>query len=61
MAGVVAVAGALTVIGAWKGYFSKSDGEKRQVGAVGRRTRRELTVTPVISPSGGGATVRFDW
>jgi hypothetical protein len=29
--------------------------------AMGKRKRRELTVTPVISPEGGGATVRFDW
>ncbi|HWU91429.1 MAG TPA: PEGA domain-containing protein [Kofleriaceae bacterium] len=61
MGGVVAVAGTLTVIGAWKGYFSKSSGEQRQASSAGHRTRRELTVTPVISPNGGGATVRFDW
>ena len=61
MGGIVAVAGTLTVIGAWKGYFSKPSSEKHQVGAVGRRTRRELTVAPVVSPSGGGATLRFDW
>jgi hypothetical protein len=28
---------------------------------AGHRKRRELAVTPVISPDGGGATLRFDW
>jgi hypothetical protein len=58
---VVSVSGALLLVSAWKGYIAKSGSEKRQVGAVGRRTRREMTVTPVISPDGAGATVRFDW
>jgi hypothetical protein len=29
--------------------------------AAGGRKRRELTVTPVIGPGGGGATLRFAW
>jgi hypothetical protein len=29
--------------------------------ANGRRKRRQLAVTPVVSPDGGGATLRFDW
>lgn len=28
--------------------------------ALGRK-RREISVTPVIGPSGGGAMVSFDW
>jgi hypothetical protein len=27
----------------------------------GHRKRRELAVTPIVSPDGGGATLRFDW
>jgi len=27
----------------------------------GHKKRRELAVTPVITPDGGGATLRFDW
>lgn len=54
-----AVAGVFTF---YKGFVAS--GEKKPVGAVsGRSTRprRTLTVTPVISTSGGGATLRFDW
>ena len=27
----------------------------------GHRKRRELAITPIVTPDGGGATVRFDW
>lgn len=53
------VAGVFTF---YKGFVAS--GEKQPVGeGSGRSTRprRTLTVTPVISPSGGGATLRFDW
>lgn len=55
IAGVALGAGAL-----FFAYRSEGDTKEKQT-AEGRRTRRQLTVTPVISPSGGGATVRFDW
>jgi len=29
--------------------------------ALGRHKRRQLAVTPVVTPDGGGATLRFDW
>ena len=54
-----AVAGVFTF---YKGFVAS--GEKKPVGAMsGRSTRprRTLTVTPVVSASGGGATLRFDW
>src|SRR5262249_55895797 len=43
-------------------FVKSSSGKERPV-AGGRSTkvRRELTVTPVVSTSGGGATLRFDW
>jgi TolB-like protein len=36
--------------------------EDRPSGTAGRRTKkRSFAVTPVVSPDGAGATVRFDW
>jgi hypothetical protein len=52
---------ALAVVGLVGGYVMSPSSGKEKQSAAGRRTRRELTVTPVISPDGGGATVRFDW
>jgi hypothetical protein len=42
---------------------SKGNSEQQPTGATGRRvkTRRNLIVTPVVSPDGTGATLRFDW
>jgi len=41
-------------------YVGDSSGASKQA-ARSRRDRRQLTVTPVIGPSGGGASVRFAW
>jgi hypothetical protein len=46
--------------------FLKSSGSKERPVTSGRsarsaKPRRELTVTPVVSPQGGGAALRFDW
>jgi len=68
MTGSLALAGGLAVSTVFTGYFiykgfiSKS--EKPPVGGTaGRRSKppRNLVVTPVISPDGGGATLMFDW
>lgn len=37
------------------------DDETVQTAAGGRRKRREFAVTPIVTPDGGGATLRFDW
>jgi hypothetical protein len=60
--GTAVVAGAMTGLAAFAFYKSSSAKEQRRL-ANGRSTRprRELTVTPVMSASGGGATLRFDW
>jgi hypothetical protein len=62
-AGGVAVGAVFSMFTLYKGFIAKP--EKRVVGggAIGRSTRprRTLTVTPVWSPAGGGATLRFDW
>jgi hypothetical protein len=58
--GPIAIASGVAAVGLL--YFAFRDTgapKERQAGAV--RKRRQLTVTPVISPSGGSATVRFDW
>ena len=39
---------------------SGSESETRSA-SRGHRKRRELVVTPVVSPQGGGATLQFDW
>jgi hypothetical protein len=59
--GAVGIASGVLAAGAL--YFAyRSDGNRMEKStAMGKRKRRELTVTPVISPEGGGATVRFDW
>ena len=43
--------------------FVKGSGGKERAVAGGRSARagRELTVAPVVSASGGGAALRFDW
>jgi hypothetical protein len=40
---------------------SDSSDSKPAVASSGHRKRRELAVTPIVSPDGGGATLRFDW
>jgi hypothetical protein len=59
--GGIGIATSVLAIGAL--YFAyRSDGQaSEKQSAIGKRSRRQLIVTPVISPSGGGATVRFDW
>lgn len=59
--GAVGIASGVLAAGAL--YFAyRSEGRAMEKStAMGKRKRRELTVTPVISPEGGGATVRFDW
>ena len=60
IAGAVGIATGVLAAGAL--YFAyRGEGKAAETQAMGRRTRRQLTVTPVISPTGGGATVRFDW
>ena len=61
IAGAVGIASGVLAAGVL--FFAyRSDGHSSEKqSSIGRRNRRQLTVTPVISPSGGGATVRFDW
>jgi hypothetical protein len=62
IAGAIGIASGVLAAGVL--YFAyRSDGHSssEKQSSIGRRNRRQLTVTPVISPSGGGASVRFDW
>jgi hypothetical protein len=63
--GVTAVGGVLAVVGFIKGYVATGK-EKEAAGnpTVGRARKRPasgLVVAPVVTPRGGGATLRFDW
>lgn len=51
----VALAGSVVML------VIKHNGEEQRSVAVGRRKHRELAITPVVTPDGGGATLRFDW
>jgi len=43
-------------------FIRHSDGgETQSVKNAGRRKRRELAITPIVTPDGGGATLRVDW
>ena len=57
------VAGGLTLFALYKAYIAKDERAPVSATVVGHRTkpRRSLSVTPVVSPDGGGATVQFDW
>ena len=59
--GILAVGVAVAAFSVYKIVSSKPPTERQA--ARGRRTRnnRTFVVTPVISPSGGGATLRIDW
>lgn len=58
----MAVAGVFTGYAVYKGFISSNN--TTETNAVGRRVRprrERFTVTPIVSPQGGGATLRFDW
>lgn len=42
-------------------YVRDSGDDESNSASTGRRKRREFAVTPVVTPNGGGATLRFDW
>jgi hypothetical protein len=54
-------AGALAVFTVYAFYKGSSGSERAVTSGRSTRARRELTVTPVVSASGGGAALRLDW
>ncbi len=59
----ITVGGALIgAVGVIMAMHHGDDNEKPPSGAVGHRQHKSnIVVTPVISPTGGGATMQFDW
>jgi hypothetical protein len=64
--GVSSVVG-VAVIGSFIMAFVRDSGggpgstESAKAANGGHRKHRELAITPIVSPDGGGATLRFDW
>lgn len=53
--------GAAVIASFYMAYIRDSGGSESNKTAAGHRKRRALVVTPVVTPDGGGATLRFDW
>jgi hypothetical protein len=51
------------VVGSFVMAYVRDNGESdhKAVGKAGKHKRREVAITPVVTPQGGGATLRFDW
>jgi hypothetical protein len=58
---VTGVVGAAAVGSFIMAFVRDREHTETRTASGGHRKRRELAITPVISPDGGGATVRFDW
>lgn len=58
---VSGVLGAVAIGSFVMAYVRHSDERSDGKTALGHRKRRQLAVTPVVTPDGGGATLRFDW
>jgi hypothetical protein len=54
-------AGVLAGFSAFAFYKGASAKERTIASGRSTRPRRQLTVTPIISASGGGGALRFDW
>jgi hypothetical protein len=61
-AGVAIAAGGFALIALYKGFIEKNPSQNKEHAQRGKRVRRDrFTITPVIAPSGAGATLRLDW
>jgi hypothetical protein len=58
---VTGVVGAAVVGSFYMAFIRDRDHAETRTAGGGHRKRRELAITPVVTPDGGGATVRFDW
>ncbi len=58
---VSSVVGAAVIGSFYMAYLRDGGGPEATRTASGHRKRRQLAVTPVVTPDGGGATLRFDW
>jgi hypothetical protein len=64
-AGVAIAAGGFAIVALYKGFIEKNGAASSREHAErdrGHRVRRDrMVITPVIAPSGAGATLRLDW
>jgi hypothetical protein len=65
-AGVAIAAGGFAIVALYKGFIEKNGGSassrEHAQRERGHRVRRDrMVITPVIAPSGAGATLRLDW
>ena len=58
---VTGVVGAAAVGAFYMAFIRDRDHTETRTAGGSHRKRRELAITPVITPDGGGATLRFDW
>ncbi|HSR96980.1 MAG TPA: hypothetical protein VLM79_08030 [Kofleriaceae bacterium] len=58
---VSSVLGAAVVGSFFMAFIRHSDGGESPSTKASRRKRRELAITPIVTPDGGGATLRVDW
>ncbi|NVB77312.1 MAG: PEGA domain-containing protein [Kofleriaceae bacterium] len=61
-AGIAVVSGGFAMFAIYKGFIAKSSSSSKEHASRGQRVRRErFVLTPIVSPQGGGATLRIDW
>jgi len=58
---VSSVVGVAVVGSFYMAFIRDRDHTEPRTANGGHRKRRELAITPVVTPDGGGATLRFDW
>jgi hypothetical protein len=58
---VTGVAGAAMIGSFVMAYLRDGDRTETKHALGGHKKRRELAITPIITPEGGGATLQFDW
>lgn len=58
---VSSVLGAAVVGSFFMAFIRHSEGTETKNATGGHRKRRQLAITPIVTPDGGGATLRVDW
>ena len=58
---VTGVAGAAMIGSFVMAYLRDGKHTETKSALRSHKKRRELAITPVVTPEGGGATLRFDW
>jgi hypothetical protein len=58
---VSSVVGAAVVGTLYMAFFRDRGQTETRTASGGHKKRRELAITPIVTPDGGGATLRIDW